>query len=108
LFAKTGTSGFADLNLRYESDPLSQGNLEILQRNILGHEWRQCTEGILNPSMVQRDQQGGKNTLRRGKPVGESDTPILGELNQPKNSNIPRRITKSPPRGPRSSTWAVL
>jgi hypothetical protein len=33
----------------------------------------------------------GENTLRRGKPVGESGTPVLGELNQPKNFKIPRR-----------------
>jgi hypothetical protein len=27
----------------------------------------------------------------RGKPVGESETPVLGELNPPKGSKIPRR-----------------
>jgi hypothetical protein len=33
----------------------------------------------------------GENTLRREKPVGESETPVLGELNPPKNSRIPQR-----------------
>jgi hypothetical protein len=32
-----------------------------------------------------------KNTLRRGKLVGESKTPVLGELDQPQSSKITRR-----------------
>jgi hypothetical protein len=79
------------LTLGYESDRLSQGNLEILQGNVLGHEWRQCTEGISNPSMGQRDRLGGENTLRSERLVGELETLVLGELISPKNSNIPQR-----------------
>jgi hypothetical protein len=41
--------------------------------------------------MEERDQRFGENTLRRGKPVGESETSVLGELNPPKNSKIPQR-----------------
>jgi hypothetical protein len=44
-----------------------------------------------------------KNTLRRGKPVGESETPVLGEFS-PKNQRIPRRnqeITSE-------ETWGAL
>jgi hypothetical protein len=37
---------------------------------------------------------GGENTLRREKPVRESETLVLGELNPPKNSKIPRRNHK--------------
>jgi hypothetical protein len=33
----------------------------------------------------------GENTFRREKPVGESETPALGELNPPKNRRIPWR-----------------
>jgi hypothetical protein len=29
--------------------------------------------------------------LRWGKPIGEADTPVLGELISPKNSKIPQR-----------------
>jgi hypothetical protein len=46
---------------------------------------------ILNPSLEQRDRGWGKITLRRENPVGGSDTPVLGELNPPKNSKIPQR-----------------
>jgi hypothetical protein len=80
-----------DLTLGYESDRFSQGNLEILQGIDLGHEWRHCTKGISNPSMGQRDRRWGENTLRRRKPVEESETLVLGELNSPKNSKIPWR-----------------
>jgi hypothetical protein len=45
----------------------------------------------MNLSIGQRDRGLGENTLRRGKPMGESDTPVLGELNQPKNSKISQR-----------------
>jgi hypothetical protein len=48
-------------------------------------------KGIVDPSMEQRDQGGGQNTLRRGNPVGESETPVLGERDPPKNLRIPRR-----------------
>jgi hypothetical protein len=41
--------------------------------------------------MGQRDRGLGENTLRWGKPVGEADTPVLGELISPKNSKIPWR-----------------
>jgi hypothetical protein len=41
--------------------------------------------------MGQRDQRWGENTLRRRKPVEESETLVLGELNSPKNSKIPWR-----------------
>jgi hypothetical protein len=41
--------------------------------------------------MGQRDQGGGENTLRREKTAGESETPVLRELNPPKNSRIPQR-----------------
>jgi hypothetical protein len=41
--------------------------------------------------MGQRDRGLGENTLRRGKPLRGSDTPVLKELNLPKNSKIPRR-----------------
>jgi hypothetical protein len=47
--------------------------------------------------MGQRDRGLGEDTLRWEKPVGETETPILGELISPKNSKIPRRnqgITK--------------
>jgi hypothetical protein len=39
---------------------------------------------------AKRLRKGG-NTLRREKTVGESETPVLGELNPPKNSRIPWR-----------------
>jgi hypothetical protein len=68
-----------------------------LQGDVLGHEWRHCTKEISNPFMEQRDRRFGENTLREGNLVGESETPILGELNPPKDSKIPRRnqeITK--------------
>jgi hypothetical protein len=70
----------ADLNLGDESDRFSQEKLEILQE----------IDGA-------RRLRIGENTFRRGKPVGESETLVLGELNLPKNSNIPWRnqgITK--------------
>jgi hypothetical protein len=41
--------------------------------------------------MGQRDQGLGESTLRRGETMKGSETPVLGELNQPKNSKIPRR-----------------
>jgi hypothetical protein len=41
--------------------------------------------------MGQRDQGLGESTLRRGKTMKGSETPVLGELNQPKNFKIPRR-----------------
>jgi hypothetical protein len=51
-----------------------------------------------------KDIEEGENTLRGRKPVGESETPVLGELNPPKNSRIPRRsqgITNG-------GSWATL
>jgi hypothetical protein len=36
-------------------------------------------------------EDGVKLPWEGRKPVGESETPVLGELNQPKNSKIPRR-----------------
>jgi hypothetical protein len=48
-------------------------------------------QGISNPSMEQRDRGLGENTLGWGKPVGGTETPVLGELISPKNSKIPRR-----------------
>jgi hypothetical protein len=44
-----------------------------------------------NPSMGQRDRGLGKNTLRWGKSVGGTETPVLGELISSKNSKILRR-----------------
>jgi hypothetical protein len=44
--------------------------------------------------MEQGDRGGGENTLRRGKSVEESKTPVLTELNSSKNSKIPRRYQK--------------
>jgi hypothetical protein len=41
--------------------------------------------------MEQEDQGFGENTLRWGKPVGESETVVLGELISLKDSKIPRR-----------------
>jgi hypothetical protein len=41
--------------------------------------------------MGQRDRELGENSLRWGKPAGEADTPVLGELISPKNSKIPWR-----------------
>jgi hypothetical protein len=41
--------------------------------------------------MGQRDRGLGENTLRWGKPVGEADTPVLGELISPKRERIPWR-----------------
>jgi hypothetical protein len=41
--------------------------------------------------MGQRDRGLGEHTLRRGKLVRGSDTPVLEKLNPPKNSKIPRR-----------------
>jgi hypothetical protein len=41
--------------------------------------------------MRQRDRGLGENTLRWGKPVGGTETPVLGELISPKNSKIPWR-----------------
>jgi hypothetical protein len=63
----------------------------------LWHEWRQCTKGISNLSMGQRDRGIGENTLNEENPVGETETPVLGELISPKNSKISWRnqgITK--------------
>jgi hypothetical protein len=50
----------------------------------------------------------GENTLRNGKPVGESDTPVLGELNQTKNSKIPRRNQEIATKGSKGSPRVVL
>jgi hypothetical protein len=41
--------------------------------------------------MEQGDRGLGENTLRWGKPVGEADTPVLGELISPKRQRIPWR-----------------
>jgi hypothetical protein len=41
--------------------------------------------------MGQRDQGLGENTLRWGKSVGGTETPVLGEFISPKNSKIPWR-----------------
>jgi hypothetical protein len=41
--------------------------------------------------MGQRDRGLGENTLRWGKPIGGTETSVLGELISPKNSKIPRR-----------------
>jgi hypothetical protein len=41
--------------------------------------------------MGQRDRGLGESMLRWGKPIGEADTPVLGELISPKNSKIPQR-----------------
>jgi hypothetical protein len=43
------------------------------------HPWGKIDRGL------------GENTLRWGKPVGEAETPVLGELISPKNSKIPWR-----------------
>jgi hypothetical protein len=51
----------------------------------------QCTKGISNSSMGQRDQGLGENILRWEKPVGEAETTVLGELISSKNSKIPQR-----------------
>jgi hypothetical protein len=48
-------------------------------------------KGIEDPSMEQRDQGRGQNTLRRGNPVGKSETPVLGERNSAKYLRIPWR-----------------
>jgi hypothetical protein len=45
----------------------------------------------------------GENTLRR-ETDGESETPVLGELNPPKNSRIPRRSQEISNGG----SWATL
>jgi hypothetical protein len=37
------------------------------------------------------DKEVKKNTLGREKPVGESETPVLGKLIPPKNTKIPWR-----------------
>jgi hypothetical protein len=70
---------------------LAKENLEILQWIDLWYEWRQCTKGISNPSMGQRDWGLGEDTLRWEKPVGGTETPILGELISSKNSKISHR-----------------
>jgi hypothetical protein len=54
--------------------------------------------------MRQGDRGLGENTFRRGKPVGESETPVLGELNPPKNQRIPRRIQEIA----NGETWRAL
>jgi hypothetical protein len=41
--------------------------------------------------MEQGDRGFGENTLRWGETVGESETPVLVELNPPKSSKIPGR-----------------
>jgi hypothetical protein len=41
--------------------------------------------------MGQRDRGLGENTLRCEKPVGGTETSVLGELISPKNSKIPWR-----------------
>jgi hypothetical protein len=46
----------------------------------------------------------GQITLRREKPVGESEIPVHGELNPPKNLRIPRRIQEIANGG----SWSVL
>jgi hypothetical protein len=40
--------------------------------------------------MGQRDRGLRENTLRWGKSVGGTETPVLGELISPKNFKIPR------------------
>jgi hypothetical protein len=56
-------------------------------------------KGIVDPSKEQRDQGGGQNNLRRENPVGESETPVLGERNPPKKMRIPWRIQEIATRG---------
>jgi hypothetical protein len=54
--------------------------------------------------MRQGDKGLGENTFKRGKLVGESKTPILAELNPPKNRRIPwwnQEITNG-------ETWRAL
>jgi hypothetical protein len=49
--------------------------------------------------MEQGDRGGGENTLRRKKLVEESETPVLGEMNPPKNFKIPWRNHKIATKG---------
>jgi hypothetical protein len=52
----------------------------------------------------RKEIEEGENTLRRGKPVGESETPVIGELNLPKNLRIPWRSQEITNGG----SWAAL
>jgi hypothetical protein len=38
---------------------------------------------------IKETENEVKNTLRREEPMGELETPVLRELNPPKNLNIP-------------------
>jgi hypothetical protein len=49
-------------------------------------------------------EEGVGDTLRREKPVGESETPVLEELNPPKNLRVPRRSQEIANGG----SWATL
>jgi hypothetical protein len=65
------------MKLTYIAEGCSRTRVEIMhQRNF---------ESIHGAKRSRR----GENTLRREKPVGESETLVFGELNPPKNSRIP-------------------
>jgi hypothetical protein len=54
--------------------------------------------------MEQGERGRGENTLRRKKPVGKTETPVLGELNPPKNLRIPQKSQEIANGG----SWAAL
>jgi hypothetical protein len=100
--AKTRTSGFHRLNLSHGFDWFSQRFLEIFQQGILRHARRQWTKGISNLPRTLGDQKMGFLVpLERGSsnPEGESESPILGELNPPKNWRIPQRYQEITTKG---------